>query len=236
LQDDSKIGELQEAETMKVVFTPVMLAGALCITLASGLAQNGFPTVVKWAEGAPNATSDVKNDQKVEGLKTDDVHIWVSLSELKDTQYNRVWVKVSNNGKTPIDFNPLSAVLLKGDKAVKAEAPDKAAGSIQRYGEAKAQELSSAHCNNMIATQCQPNNTQIQESKQVQSFTSQQSQWLRDNAVKEKTLAPGDDVEGFIAFKKDKKAADYTLHIPVGAQTFEFPLSAQNKAPSYDNN
>jgi len=87
----------------------------------------------------------------------------------------------------------------------------------------------------MIATQCQPNNTQLQESKQIQSFTAQQAQWLRDNAIKQQSLAPGAEIQGVIAFKKDKKAADYILRLPVGSGTFEFPLSAQNKPPSYDN-
>jgi hypothetical protein len=216
---------------MKAVFRAVV-AGALFLAPVVGFAQSG---VTRWAEGAPNATSEVKSDMKVESLKTDDVHISVAIADLKDTQYNRVWVHITNHGSTPLDFDPQSAVLLKGDKGIRAEVPDKAANSIQKYGEAKAQELSSAKCPNMIATQCQPNNTQLQESKQIQSFTSQQGEWLRGNAIKPKKLAPGEDVEGFIAFKKDKKAADYVLRLPVGSQTFEFPLSAQNKAPSYDN-
>ncbi len=220
---------------MNAVFAPRALAATLLLALTASFAQSGPPPVIRWAEGAPNATSEVKNDMKIESLKTDDVHIYVALSELKETQYNRVWVQVSNQGKSPIDFNPQSAVLLKGDKGIRAEAADKAANSVQKYGEAKAQELTSAKCPNMIATQCQPNNSQLQESKQIQSFTTQQSQWLRDNAIKQKTLAPGEDEQGWIAFKKDKKAADYILRIPVGTSTFEFPLSAQNKPPSYDN-
>jgi hypothetical protein len=220
---------------MNAVFAPRVLAASLFLALTTSLAQSGPPSVIRWSEGAPNAISDVKSDQKVEGFKTDDLRVYVSLSELKDTQYNRVWVKVVNSGKAPIDFNPLTAVLLKGDKGVRAEVPDKAANSVQKYGEAKAQELTSAKCTNMIATQCAPNNTQMQEAKQIQSFTTQQGEWLRDNAIKQKTLAPGEETEGFIAFKKDKKAADYILRIAVGAGIFEFPVSAQNKAPSYDN-
>jgi len=220
---------------MKVLSSSLVRAGALLLVAEFGFAQSTPPPVIRWAEGAPNTVSDVKNDQKVEGFKTDDVHVYVSISELKDTQYNRVWVHITNYGKAPLQFDPQGAVLLKGDKGIRAEDPGKCANSIQKYGEAKAQELSSAKCNNMIATQCQPNNTQLQEAKQIQSFTTQQGQWLRDNAVKGKTLAPGEDVEGFIAFKKDKKPADYILRLPVGAQTFEFPLNAQNKAPSYDN-
>lgn len=54
------------------------------------------------------------------------------------------------------------------------------------------------------------------------------------HAVKQKTLAPGEHAQGVIVFKKDKKAMDYVLRIPVGAETFEFPLKAQNKASSYD--
>jgi hypothetical protein len=211
-----------------------VLAGALTLALTASFAQ-APPPVVRWADGAPNATSDTKNGMKVEGIKTEDVQVFVSIDELKKTQYNRVWVEVANHGKTPIDFNPQSAVLLKGDKSVRAEDSNKAAGSIQKYGEAKAQELSSAKCTNMIATQCAPNNSQMQESKQVQSFTSQQSEWLRTNAIKAKTLAPGENEQGYIAFKKDKKATDYVLRLPVGTGTFEFPLSAVNKPPSYDN-
>jgi len=219
---------------MNAVFAPRVLAAALLLALTTSLAQ-GPPPIIRWADGAPNATSEDKSGMKVESLKTDDIHISVGLAEIKDTQYNRVWVMVANRGKSPIVFDPQSAVLLKGDKGIRAEAADKAANSIQKYGEAKAQELSSAKCTNMIATQCAPNNTQMQESKQIQSFTTQQGQWLRDNAIKQQTLAPGDQEQGYIAFKKDKKAAEYILRIPVGTGTFEFPLNAQNKPPSYDN-
>lgn len=219
---------------MNAVFAPRLLAATLLLTLATSFAQNGPPAVVRWAEGAPNATSDVKDDAKIEGLKTDNVHIFATLAEVKETEYNRVWVEVSNHGKSPLDFNPLSAVLLKGDKSVRAEVPDKAANSIQKFGEAKSQELSSAHCTMMTATGCQPTNSQMQMSKQVAAFSGQQAQWVRDNGLKQKTLAPDDEVQGWIFFKKDKKSADYILRIPVGEHIFEFPLSAQNKAPSYD--
>jgi hypothetical protein len=219
---------------MKAVFAPRVLAAAL-LALATTFAQDSPSSVLHWTAGAPNATSEVKDGVTIEGLKTDTVHIYVSLSEIKETNYNRVWVQVSNHGTAPINFDPLSAVLLKGDKSVRAEAADKAAGSIQRLGEAKAQELASAKCPNMIATQCQPNNAELQQSKQIQAYTSQQGQWVRDNGLKAKTLAPGDEEQGAIPFRKDKKPADYTLRIAVGSQTFEFPLSAQNKAPAYDN-
>jgi hypothetical protein len=218
---------------MKALFT-LRLAGTLLLALAASSAQNASPSVLRWAEGAPNATSDVKNDAKIEGLKTDDIHIFVSLADLKETEYNRVWIQVSNHGKSPIDFNPQSAVLLKGDKSVRAEVPDKAANSIQKFGEAKSQELSSAHCTMMTATGCQPTNAQMQLSKQVLAFSTQQGQWVRDNGLKQKTVAPGEETQGSIIFRKDKKSADYILRIPVGSQVFEFPLSAQNKAPSYD--
>ncbi len=219
---------------MNAVFALRLLAGTLLLALATSFAQNGTPSPIRWAEGAPNATSEVKSDGKIEGLKTDDVHIFVSLADVKETEYNRVWVQVSNHGKTPIEFNPELAVLLKGDKSVRAEAPDKAAKAIQKFGEAKSQELSSAHCNMLVAVQCQPTNAQMQMSKQVAAFSGQQAQWVRDNGLKQKTLASGEEAQGAIVFRKDKKSADYILRIPVGGETFEFPLSAQNKAPSYD--
>jgi hypothetical protein len=220
---------------MNSVFSPRVLAATLLLASTASLAQSSPPPVLRWAEGAPNATSEVKNDMKVEGLKTDDVHIYVGIADLKDTQYNRVWVSISNHGKSPIDFNPQSSVLLKGDKGIRAEETDKAAKSIQKYGEAKSQELSNAKCPNMIATQCAPNNSQISSAKQIAANTASQGEWLRGNAIKQQTLAPGAEASGYIAFKKDKKAAQYILRVPVGSATFEFPLSAENKPPAWDN-
>jgi hypothetical protein len=74
----------------------------------------------------------------------------------------------------------------------------------------------------------------MQMSKQVAQFSNQQAQWARDNGLKQTSVAPGNEVQGSIFFRKDKKSADYILRIPVGDQVFEFPVSAQNKAPSYD--
>jgi hypothetical protein len=219
---------------MNRVFAPHLVAGTLLLALAAGLAQNAAPGPIRWVEGAPNASSEVKEAGKIEGLKTDDIHIFVNLAEVKETEYNRVWVQVSNHGKAPIAFDPDSAVLINGNKSVRAEVPEKAAKSIQRFGEAKSQELSSAHCTMMTATGCQPTNAQMQMSKQVAALTAQQGQWVKDNGLKQKTLAPGDEAQGAIIFKKDKKPADYVVRISVGDQVFEFPLSAQNKAPSYD--
>lgn len=223
---------------MKAVFAP-RIAGAVLLALAASFAQSGAPAAVRWAEGAPNATSEVKNDMKVEGLNVGDVHVFASLVELKQTEYNRVWLQVSNHGKSPIDFDPQSAALVNGSKSVHPEAPGKAAKSIQKAGEAKSQELSSAHCNMLMrggtaGSACTPTNTQMQMSKQVVELSSKQAQWIRDNALAQKSLAPGEEEQGAIVFRKDKKSADYILRIPVGAEIFEFPVNAQNKAPSYD--
>jgi hypothetical protein len=85
----------------------------------------------------------------------------------------------------------------------------------------------------MTATGCQPTNTQMQMSKQVLELSNKQAQWVRDNSLKQKTIAPGEEAQGAIVFKKDKKSVDYIFRIPIGDQIFEFPLSAQNKPPSY---
>jgi hypothetical protein len=204
------------------------------LALASSFAQNGTPGPIRWSEGAPNATSVVKNGIKIEGLKTDDVHIFVSLADLKETEYNRVWVQVSNHSKSPIDFNPQSSVLVEREKSIHPEVPEKAANAIQKFGETKSQELSSAHCVFMDAVQCSPTDTQMQMSKQVAAFSAGQAHWVRENALKPGTLAPGEEEQGAIVFRKDAKSADYILRIPVGGEVFEFPFSAQNKEPSYD--
>jgi len=189
---------------------------------------------IRRAEGAPNATTDVKNDNKVEGLKTDEVQIYVSLAELKNTEYNRVWVQLFNHSQSPIDFDPQAAILLNGDKTVRAEVPEKAAHSIQKFAEAKSQELSSAHCTQMFHYECQPTAAQMQMSKEVLAESGKQVEWVRANAMAKSTVTPGNVAEGAIVFKKDKKKADYILKVTVGSQLFEFPLSAQNEAPSYD--
>jgi len=220
---------------MKVAST---VAGTFLFVSALSLAQTATP--IRWAEGAPDATSEVKNETKIEGLKAGDVHIFVSLAEVKETEYNRVWIQLANHGNAPLGFDPQTAILLNGDKVVKAEVPDKAAKSIQKVGEAKSQELSSAHCAMMMTGQqktgtsaCQPTDTQVQLGKQIAQFSAQQAQWVRDNGLTQKEIAPGQEAQGAIVFRKDKKAADYVLRIPVGSQVLEFPLSAQNKAPSY---
>lgn len=226
---------------MRSAFVP-RLAGTLLLGIAVSGAQSGSTAPVRWVEGAPNAVSDVKNNNKVEGLKTDDIHIFASLGDVKETEYNRVWVQVANHSKAPLDFDPQGATLVKGDKAVHAEDSEKAANQIQKYGEAKSQELASAKCNMMITGDpktggggagCAPTPMQMALSKQIATFSSQQAAWVRDNAVKQKTLAPEEEVQGVIVFKKEKKAADYILRIPVGGQVFEFTFHADNKQPSY---
>jgi hypothetical protein len=215
-----------------------LLSGTLLLSSMLSMAQTA--TLVRWTEGATGNTSEVKNDNKIEGLTAKDIHIFVSMADIKETEYNRVWVQLANHGKTPLNFDPQAAILLNGDKTVRAEVPDKAAKSIQKIGEAKSQELSSAHCNMMLTgqqktgtTACQPTDTQVQMSKQIAAFSAQQAQWVRDNGLTQKDIAPGQEAQGAIVFRKDKKAADYVLRIPVGSQILEFPLSAQNKAPSY---
>ncbi len=215
-------------------FPSSVLAGTLLLTFVASVAQQSS-TPVKWAEGAPNATSEVKNDTKIEGLKTDDVQIYISVAEIKETEYNRVWVQIYNHSKAAIDLDPQSAILInEKDKTVRAEVPNKAANSIQKFGEAKSQELTSAHCPNMIATQCQPTVSEAQVAKQVAAYSAQQAQWVRDNGLTQKSIAPGQDAQGYIVFKKEKKKTSYILKIPVGTQVFEFPVTADNKAPEFD--
>jgi hypothetical protein len=210
-----------------------VLASGLLLAAAS-LAQNS-PTPLRWTEGAPNATVDTKDNTKIEGLKTDNVHIFVSLADIQQTEYNRVWVQISNHGTAPIIFDPQSAQLInEKDKVLHPEIPAKAANSIQKFGEAKSQELSSAHCTLMSAPNCQPTDAQMQMSKQVLAYSGKQADWVRDNGLAQKSIVPGDEIQGAIIFKKEKKRANYVLRVPVGGQVFEFPVAAQNRAPSYD--
>ncbi len=134
---------------------------------------------------------------------------------------------------------PQSAFLKDSKMVVRADEPDKAANAIQRLGEAKSQELSSAHCA-MLATapqtpmSCGPTESQMQMSKQVLARSNTAAQWVRDKALKQTTLAPGEQAVGAILFRKGKKPTEYKLGVPLGSETFEFPVSAQNKSPSFD--
>jgi len=209
--------------------------------LASAAAVAQTSTLMRWSEGAPNATSEIKNDSRIEGLKTDDLQVFISMADLRETEYNRVWIQIFNHSQGPINIDPQAAVLLNGDRAVSPENPDKAASTIEKVGEAKSQEMSSGHCNMMSSGgkgggpgPCQPPSTQVQMGKHIATVSSQQADWVRDNAMKGSTLAAGDQTQGAIIFRKDKKPANYILRVSVGNQTFEFPVTAQNKRPSYD--
>jgi hypothetical protein len=72
---------------MRELFARNALACTLLLALAASFAQNGTPGLIRWMEGAPNATSEVKDETKIEGLKTDHVHIFVSLADLRETEY-----------------------------------------------------------------------------------------------------------------------------------------------------
>jgi hypothetical protein len=217
----------------------------MLLGIATGYAQNSTPSVVRWKYGAPNAVTEIRNATQVKGLKADDLHVYVALYDIKDTDYNRAWVQVVNRGKTPIQLDPQSA-FLKDGKMVRPEEPEKAANGIQKIGEARSQQLASPTCSTMnsggngsgvpagASLACMPNDSQVQLSKEVLAHSAFVSEWVRDKSLKQMTVAPGEQVVGAILFKKGKKPAGYTLAIPVGGKTFEFPVNAQNEPPSFD--
>jgi hypothetical protein len=221
------------------------LAAVMLLGLAASYAQDAKPSVVRWKYGAPNSVTDIKHAAKVEGLKTDDVHVYVALFDITDTDYNRAWVQVVNHGKTPITFDPQSA-FLKGEKIVRAEVPDKAAGAVERWGEAKSQELSSPKCGMMegggggsqqvsaaASLACRPTDMQVELSKEVLALSDKWGAFIRKRALKPTTVAPGEQVIGAILFKKGKRPTNYTLAVSVGGEIFEFPVSAMNTPRTY---
>jgi len=224
---------------------PLSLAAFTLLGLAASSAQNATPSVLRWSYGAPNAVTDVTHAAKVEGLKTDEVNVYVAMFDIQDTEYNHAWVQVVNHGKTPIQFDP-QTVFLKDGTTVPAEAPEKAADRIQRIGEAKAQELASPPCTTMNAggngsgtsasasLACRPLPVLVEKSKEIATLTSEQAEWVRNHALKPTTVATGEQVVGAIVFRKGKKPTGYTLAVPVAGKRFEFPVNALNKFTNYD--
>lgn len=231
---------------MKAFLGSIVLAVAFLLSLTASFGQGATPTVIRWSYGAPNAVTDITHAAKVEGLKAGDVHIYVALYDMKDTEYNRAWVQVVNHGNTPIDFNPQLAYLLRGDQTVRAEEPEKAANSVEGFGYAKSQQLAAPICTTMNAgggkgggavtasLACQPTNMQLELSKEALNLSNQWATFIRSRALKPMTVAPGEQAVGAVVFRKGKRPADYMLAVPLGNKTFEFPVSALNQSPSYD--
>jgi hypothetical protein len=215
-----------------------IVRGVLRVGLAMGLVASvaqQSSNALRWIESAPDATIEIQNDVRIEGLKTDSVSVFVNLVEVGETRYNRVWVKIFNRGKAPISFDPQSATLVQGNKTLSAEVPEKASNSVQALGEAASQSSALLRCiPNSTSGRCEV--TDIEgHSTQVLMFAKKQAQWIRDNGLKQMTLVPGAQAQGAIFFRKGKKSAAYVFRLPLGHQVFEFPLTAENKAPQFAN-
>jgi hypothetical protein len=234
---------------MKAFLGSIVLAVAFLLSLTASFGQGATPTVIRWSYGAPNAVTDITHAAKVEGLKAGDVHIYVALYDMKDTEYNRAWIQVVNHGNAPINFNPQLAFLLRGDQTVRAEEPEKAANSVQGFGYAKSQQLAAPTCNTMngggggakggasgvsASLACQPTNMQLELSKEVLNVSNEWVTFIHSRALKPTTVAPGEQAVGAVIFRKGKRPTDYMLAVPIGNKTFEFPVSALNQSPSYD--
>lgn len=211
---------------MKTALALVAVVSTALLVPGPFLAQDAPAKTVRWAEGAPNSLLDVKKDLKTEGLRGDKVHVFVNLAELKETHYNRVWVQVFNRSQSQVDFDPQTAILTGEGTELTALVPDKAAMAIFSDGKAKADDL--ATCG-PLGPGC---SARLQAADEVRTTAAVQAQWVHDYGLAPKTLAPGHEVKGAIVFRKGKKPTDYIFRLRVGDEVFEFPLSAQNKAPA----
>jgi hypothetical protein len=217
---------------MRPAHLPIMFAVFVVAFLWNALdaRSQSSPSAVRWSEGAANAKLNVENGTRIETLTTDNVGISAGLREMEKTEYNRAWIAVVNRGKIPLDFHPEAITLVNAKgKTIAAENPEKTADSIQRTGEAQANEMASPNCTAMAGKTgmpgCQPTNTQVQVSKQILEFAGKQAEWARSNGLKTKTLAPNEQAQGAVFFKQEKKATDYILRIPIGSEVLEFPFS-----------
>jgi hypothetical protein len=213
-------------------FRYTALGSALLLSYAT-VAQMSSANYLHWTEGGPSTTFETKQDVSIKGFKTNGLNIFVNLTEVHETKYNRAWVQIFNHSKSTILFDPLSVTLVQGKKVAAPENPDDAAKLVELLGEATSNRMASAQCTIISPVGCQVTNTQILLSRRIRVFAAQQAQWMRDNGLKRLSLPPGSEVQGAILFKKDKKSASYLLRIPVGDTTFEFPMSAENRSPDF---
>ncbi len=193
------------------------------------------PVVVRWAEGAPGASSTVQNGVTIESLRSGDV--LVKLGPLSDLgpRITQSWVGIQNSGPEAVELHADKAsveVVKPTEKTLPAVPADNLAKAISSGGAALAQVLNSTNRQgnlNCTAAQraagCQPpgSESSTQAAHDQQAMATQQSQWVREHGLRAASLQPGSSLQGALFFPRDK-AKGYIVRIPVGNYVFEFPF------------
>jgi hypothetical protein len=220
-------------EEMRRGLAGLWILAVLLSVVAFGQSDAGKPSTsgtLRWTEGAANSKSMEQSGSKVESLTTDNLSVIASFNDF-GPYYSRAWVQVTNHGKEPVAFNPHAATLeitKPKNKTLSAVPPDRAADDIKKRSEADAGNLSNAGCA-MMKAGCTPTNSNMGESKTQLALGNQQATWVHDHGLAAATLKPGEQAQGAIMFRREKKEKECILRIPVNDQVFEFPFTEKDK-------
>jgi len=206
--------------------------------------------VARWQEGEPGCDQFMSNGTLVESLTVNGVTAQVSLN---DSGWKlRANVAIANGGAEAIHLEPSKFILDEigaNGRPLFYQDPEQLAKNLthqalwtettaapSRFSSSQSSaptEQTNARFKTSFAPSASAPNYLIQQQsaeedavrnqgKQVLVNTAQQ---IRVLALKPGTVEPNDKVSGSVWFERGKNPQQLVLRIPIGDQTFEFPLS-----------
>jgi len=217
--------------------------------IESANVENG---IARWQQGAPGCDHFMSNGIVVESLTANGITVQVSLH---DTGWKlRANVGIANNASQPVHVQPSQFILDElgaHGKPLFYQDPAELAKNVTHqvlWTESIAAPLNSTpRASNLTATTVDYRYS-VAPSVSTQNYLLQHQNAEEDAvrnkgketlvnparqilalALKSSTIAPGDKVAGAVWFERGKNPGQLILRVPLGDQTFEFPLSFRQK-------
>ncbi|HEY2460061.1 MAG TPA: SH3 domain-containing protein [Candidatus Acidoferrum sp.] len=213
----------------------------------SAAIQNG---VVRWQPAAKGCTEFITNGTVVESLTANGITVQVSLH---DTGWKfRANVAIANGGTQHVDITPAMFSLDSTSRSLAYQDPEKlaknmthqvlwteaSAGTGNHKGHTPASTPAAANAMNASykttgdASATAPNYLIQQQYAEMEAVHDQSTQTMVNTsaqvaklALKPAAIQPNSKAAGSVWFEHEKNAQNLVLRVPVGEQTFEFPLS-----------
>jgi hypothetical protein len=210
--------------------------------------------VARWQEGEPGCDQFMSNATLVESLMVNGVTVQVSLN---DSGWKlRANIAIANGGPEALHIEPSKFILDEigaNGRPLFYQDPEQLAKNVTHqplWTETTAgpAEISSSQSSAPVSATNARFKTSFVPSISAPNYIIQQ-QYAEDDAVRKQgkqtfvntgrqiralalkpgTLAPNDKVSGSVWFERGKNPQQLVLRIPIGDQTFEFPLSFQQQ-------